>query len=115
MYAPASLRARSGVYAVRATTALACCLLLYELTLLAAVAPREAHTPRRALHAALPSAWSGPAAPAVLAAPGSVSRRRLLFDNTSFRRYLLDLFTVTYRFIDAEVYAGFLMLVNATT
>jgi hypothetical protein len=114
MYAPVSLRARAGVYAVRATTALACSLLLYELTLLADVAPREARTPRRALHAALPSAWSRPA-PAVLAAPGSVSRRQLLFDNTSFRRYLLDLFTVTYRFIDAEVYAGFLMLVNATT
>lgn len=46
---------------------------------------------------------------------GGAARRRLLFDTRSFQQYLLDLFTVTYKFLDAELYAGLSLLFHAIT
>ena len=113
MRAAAARRTRRA-RACAGASGLACFALLLVAAHLAPSAAHAAHlAPRRALHDAAPAGRETRLRAA--AAGGGGARRRLLFDTRSFQQYLLDLFTVTYRFLDAELYAGLSLFFHAIT
>jgi hypothetical protein len=96
-----------------ARTRAACCAAAAALLLLAALPPAAATRALTTVPAAAPPATPTPAtaappssAAAPHSAPHSSAPRRVLFDTSAFRRFLLELFDVTYKFLDAELYAG---------